>query len=477
METTEGLPPGPRAPMAWQTAGMILRQRPYLERRRRRHGPLFSMSVSGFPRLVVVAEPALARQVFTADPKVLHAGDRSPLRTVLGAHSLLGIDEERHLAQRRLLLPPFKGQRMQAYEATIEAIAIDEIERFPDGERFPVAGAMQRITLRAILRAVFGATGRDFAELERLLPPWTTLASRLAPLPLLRKDLGPWSPWGRLLSLRAQVDAILDRLIAQAQADPGLAERPDVLALLVQARHEDGAPMTRPEIRDQLITMLAAGHETTAHQLSWAVERLTRNPAALARLVAEVDGGAGKAYRDATIREAQRARPVIPFAGRHTMVPYEVGGYRLPADTQIGLCAAVTHFDPRLFPEPDRFLPERFLDRLPDTYSWIPFGGGIRRCIGATFAHMEMDVVMRTLLERVTLEPTGEPDERWAFRGVAMAPARGGLVTVRRRTGQRSWGISTRTPSVGCSGPDPSGPGCPAGEDPLADRGAVSSPR
>jgi cytochrome P450 len=419
--------------MPWQTLGMMTRQRPYLERQRRRHGPLFTLSVAGFPRLVIVADPALAKQVFTADPKTLHAGSRSPLRSVLGDHSLLGIDEDRHLAQRRLLLPPFKGQRMQAYEATIEAIAAEEIDRLPEGQPIAIAGAMQRITLRAILRAVFGATGREFDALERLLPPWTELASRLAPIPALRKDLGPWSPWGKLLSLRAQVDTILDTLIAQAKADPALTERPDVLALLVQATHTDGAAMTNAEIRDQLITMLAAGHETTAHQLSWCVERLTRTPEALERLVAEIDGGTGKAYRDATIRETQRTRPTIPFAGRHALVEYELGGHRLPAETQIGLCAALTHFDPQLFPEPERFLPERFVDRLPETYSWLPFGGGIRRCIGATFAHMEMDVVLRTLLQRVTLDATDAPDERWSFRGVAMAPALGGQVTVRRR--------------------------------------------
>jgi cytochrome P450 len=426
-------PPGPRAPTAWQTLGMISRQRPYLERQRRRHGPLFSLSVAGFPRLVIVSDPVLAKQVFTADPKVLHAGSNSPLRTVLGDHSLLGIDEDRHLAQRRLLLPPFKGQRMKAYEQTIEAIAIGEIDRLPEHERFAVAPVMQRITLRAILRAVFGATGREFDALERLLPPWTALASRLAPVPQLRKDYGPRSPWRRLLKLRAEVDAILDTLIAQAKADPHLTDRPDVLALLVQATHEDGALMANAEIRDQLITMLAAGHETTAHQLTWCVERLTRNPLVLERLQAEVDEGTSKAYRDATIRECQRTRPTIPFAGRHALVEYELGGYGLPAGTQIGLCAALTHFDPQLFPEPDRFLPERFVARLPDTYSWLPFGGGIRRCIGATFAHMEMDVVLRVLLQRVTLEPTQTPDERWSFRGVAMAPALGGQVTVRRR--------------------------------------------
>jgi cytochrome P450 len=429
----EGLPPGPRTPAAIQTVALSLRQRPYLERQRRRYGSLFTVRLSGFPAMVVVADPVLVKQVFKTDAKLLHAGDHSPLRTVLGRNSLLGIDEDFHLEQRRLLLPPFKGQRMKAYESLIEEIASAEIARFPEGTPFPVAGAMQRITLRAILRAVFGATGRDLHELEELLPPWTALASRLAVLPLLQHDLGPRSRWGKLLRLRARVDAILDRLIATAKADPQLEDRPDVLALLVQATHGDGRPMTDEEIRDQLITMLAAGHETTAHQLSWAVERLTRHPDALARLVEEVDAGDGTTYRDAVIRECQRTRPVIFFAGRHTMAPYELGDYRLPKGVQLALAAAMTHFDPALFEAPDAFRPERFTDKLPDTYTWIPFGGGVRRCIGATFAHMEMDVVLRTLLEQVTLEPTSAPDETWAFRGVAMAPAEGGRVTIRRR--------------------------------------------
>jgi cytochrome P450 len=383
--------------------------------------------------MIVLSEPALIKQVFTEDPKVLHAGDRSPLRRVLGPHSLLGIDEDRHMEQRRLLLPPFKGQRMKAYEGLIEEIARAEIARLPEGREFPVAPAMQRITLRAILRAVFGATGQDLAELERLLPPWTTLASRMATLPRLQVDLGPLSPWGRMLRLRTRVDAVLDRLIATAKADAALEARSDVLALLVQATHTDGAPMTNEEIRDQLVTMLAAGHETTAHQLSWAVERLSRHPAALARLVAEVDAGDGHAYRDAVIREVQRTRPVIFFAGRHTMRPYELGGYLLPEGALIASAAAMTHFDPRLFDAPDRFDPQRFLDRRPDTYAWIPFGGGIRRCIGATFAHMEMDVVLRVLLERVTIAPTERPGEGWAFRGVALAPARGARAVIHHR--------------------------------------------
>lgn len=427
------LPPGPKAPRSFQTVGLTYRQRPYLERARRAYGETFTVRILGFVPLVVLTNPEHIKQVFTADAKVLHAGDTSPLRPILGKHSLLGIDEEIHLAQRRLLLPPFKGQRMKAYEGLIAEIAAAEIDRMPEGVELPIAPMMQRITLRAILRAVFGASGRELAELEELMPPLTEHGSRLAMTPFLQRDLGAWSPWGRFLRLRARVDAVLDRLISLAKNDARLEERTDVLALLVQATHEDGAPMSNAEIRDQLVTMLAAGHETTAHQLSWTVERLTRTPQALERLVAEVDAGGSKEYLDATIRESQRTRPVIFFAGRTTMQPYSVAGYDLPRGVQLALAAAMTHFDPRLFDRPDAFLPERFLDARPETYSWIPFGGGIRRCIGATFAHMEMDVVLRTLLARVELLPTSAPAERWAFRGVAMAPAEGGRVVVRRR--------------------------------------------
>jgi cytochrome P450 len=428
----DGVPPGPRTPMALQTLGMMTRQRPYLERLRRRYGPMFSINILGLGRMVVLADPALIKHTFTADPKTLHAGSRSPLRKILGDNSLLGIDEEHHLEQRRLLLPPFKGQRMKAYEPLIEEIAIAEVETWPAGVEFPTAKSMQRITLRAILRAVFGASGARLHELEALLPPWTEQGQQLSRFPQIHKDLGPWSPWGRFLRLRAKVDAILDTLIDDARRDPDLAERVDVLALMVQARRDDGSPLSNAEIRDQLVTMLAAGHETTAHTLSWAVERLRRHPDVLARLVEEVDAG-GKALREATIREVQRMRPVISFAGRHTMKPFEVGGYRLPRGVLIGLSAGLTHYDPNLFPHPDRFDPDRFVDVRPDTYAWIPFGGGIRRCIGATFAHMELDVVLRVILERVTFAPTGAPDEPWRFKGVAWSPAGGGMAQIERR--------------------------------------------
>ena len=446
----DGLPKGPPLPIPIQTLAMMTRQRPFLERARRRYGPMFTIRLIGLGNLVVLADPALIKQTFRADPKTLHAGTQSPLRPILGPNSLLGIDEEQHMEQRKLLLPPFKGQRMREYEPLIAEIARAEIDSWPERVEFETAPAMQRITLQAILRAVFGAEGSHLAELQRLVPPWTSLGSSLAGLGWLQRDYGRRSPWGRFLRLRGAIDTILDELIAVAKADPQLDQRPDVLALMVQARHEDGAPMSNPELRDELVTMIAAGHETTAHTLSWAVERLRRHPDVLRRLQTEVDGG-GRALRDATIREVQRARPVIAFAGRGVIKPFELGGYRLPVGTRILSAAFLTHYDPLLFPHPDRFDPDRFFEMVPDTYAWIPFGGGIRRCIGATFAHMEMDVVLRTLLERVEPEPTDAPDEGWKFRGVAWTPALGGRTAIRRR-GPRGAARSEAEPAYAAAG-------------------------
>jgi cytochrome P450 family 138 len=431
----EGLPPGPRAPVAVQTLAMRTRQRPYLERARRRYGVLFTTRIFGLGEAVVVSDPELVKQVFRAAPDVLHAGTGSPLRPLLGDNSLLGIDEQQHMEQRKLLLPPFKGQRMKAYESMIAEIAAEEIDGWATETEFATAPAMQQITLRAILRAVFGAEGAKLATLEELIPQWTTLGTQLSFAPWMQRSFGPWSKWAKFLAVRAKIDAVLCELIAEAKRDPGLQERPDVLALMAQATHDDGSPMSDAEICDELVTMLVAGHETTAHTLAWAVERLRRHPDLLARLTAEADAG-GKALREATIREVQRSRPVIAFAGRIVRKPFELGGYELPLGTRVLLAACLTHYDPDLFPHPERFEPDRFLDKLPDTYSWIPFGGGIRRCIGATFAHMEMDVVLRVLLERVELVPTDEPNEDWAFRGVVWAPARGGVAVVRKRTRQ-----------------------------------------
>lgn len=466
------LPPGPAAPIAWQTAAVLMRQRPWLERQRQRYGNLFTTRVIGFDRMVACADPALIKQVFTAPADVLHAGDTSPLKVVLGRYSLLGIDEDLHLEQRRLLLAPFKGERLKAYAGTIERIAAEQIDALPTDRATPVGGAMQTITLRVILETIFGATGRQLTELEQLIVPWTEIASRMVVMPRqLHSDLGARSPGGRLARLRGRIDAILDDLIAKAKADPQLEERSDILAMLVQARHENGDAMSNQEIRDQLVTMLGAGHETTAHQLSWAVERLARHPEVTARMIDEIDAG-GKAYREAVIREVQRVRPVIYFAGRTVMKQegYELAGYTLPRRTMIILPGVLTHADPGLFPEPEVFRPERFLDTKPATYEWIPFGGGIRRCIGATFAHLEMDIILRVLLERRSIAPTTAQGERSLFRGVAFAPADGGVATLPARTDAR-WAATgggaggnaaAGAASPGLSADTPAAAGCPA---------------
>jgi len=431
----EGLPLGPSLPMSVQTLAMRTRQRPFLERSRRRYGSMFTLSVVGLGPTVIVSDPELIKQTFRADATVLHAGTASPLRELLGENSMLGIDEDQHMEQRKLLLPPFKGQRMRQYEPMIAEIAAEEIDGWPLDVEFEAARAMQRITLRAILRAVFGAEGAQLQTLEQLIPQWTALGARVSLSPELRRNLGPWAPWPKFQKLRRRIDEALHELIAIAKADPALESRADVLALMVQARHEDGTPMSNDELCDELVTMLVAGHETTSNTLSWAMERLRRHPQIIERLVEEVDVGE-KVLREATIREVQRTRPVIAFAGRYARKPFELGGYRLPVGTRILLAACLTHYDPQLFPNPDRFEPDRFLETLPDTYAWIPFGGGIRRCIGATFAHMEMDVVLRVLLERVELVPTSAAPERWAFRGVVWAPDQGGQTMVRRRAPQ-----------------------------------------
>lgn len=425
-------PPGPRMPAPIQTALAVFAQVSALDRLRRRHGDAFTIRLSGLGEIVVVANPELIKQTFTAPRDVLYAGERSPLRHVLGPNSLLTIDGARHLQQRKLLLPPFHGDRMRTYEAIAREETERELATWTEGERLRTLEPMMRITLNVILRAVFGAGGEQLRTLREILPDLVTVGSRVATMTFLQRDLGPRSPWGRFLRLRATFDQQLDLLIDAARRDPDLEQRTDVLSLLVQATHADGRPMSRDEITDQLLTVLVAGFETTASTLAWAVERLGRHPDLLLRLQDEARSGGGE-LRGATIREVQRSRPAIGAASRFVIEPFELGPWRLRPGTTIFASALLTQRDARFYDDPLQFRPERFLGVTPDTYSWLPFGGGVRRCIGAAFAHMEMDVVLQTLLTTFDLQPTSAPDERWRFRGVAFAPARGGRVVVRRR--------------------------------------------
>jgi cytochrome P450 len=426
-----GLPPGPNLPRAVSRGLFLVAGPQVLRTLQRRHGDMFCVDMPLFGRSVVVASPALVKQVFTAGEDVLVFGEVSPLAEVLGAGSLFAMDGPRHLAERRLILPAFHGQRMRGYEAIVEEEARREMAGWPRQTEFATMPGFMRITLRAILRTVFGAEGAEMRELAEVLPAFVTLASRLALLRGLRRDLGPGSPGRRFRALRARYDAIIERLIDVRRAEPDAEARDDVMSMLLRAHYEDGSPMSRSAIADELLTLLAAGHETTATSLAWAVDRLRRHPAVLTRLTAEARNGDDRALRMATVHEIQRTRPVIPATNRRTRVDFELGGRVIPRGHQIIVSASLIHRDPRFFSDPERFDPDRFLQRAPDTYTWIPFGGGTRRCPGAAFAHMEMDVVLRTLLREIDLAMTDRPGESLRDRGIAHAPARGGRVAVR----------------------------------------------
>lgn len=422
----------PKVPLPSAGIGLLyMAGRPDLASRiRERYGKAARVNIPGFGKCVAVADPTLVKQVFTAPADVLHSGDSSPLARTLGRNSIFALDEDRHLAERRLMLPPFHGARMGDYVRIFEEETLREMQTWPVDEEFPTIDSMMMLTLNAILRAVFGAEGEEFDGLRRVLPPLVKVGSLMTAMPWAQKEWGSRSPWSRFLAYRAEYDALIDSLIAKHRADPDLEERSDVLALLLQARYEDGEPMTRAQISDELLSILVAGHETTAGTLAWAVERLRRNPDVLARLVEEAREG-GSEYREATIWEVQRTRPVIVATERRSVKPFKLGEWEFEPRLHFVVDFIGLHTDPTLFPDPMRFNPDRFLEAGPDTYSWVPFGGGRRRCVGAAFAKLEMDVVLRMLLTRCEIVPTDAPDEKWRFRGVAFAPKKGGMAKMR----------------------------------------------
>jgi cytochrome P450 len=330
------------------------------------------------------------------------------------------------------MLPPFHGERMRAYEPIMREAAAREIERWPDSEPFAVHPSMQAITLEVILRAVFGVERRDLADLLRELLRLTASA-QLQFLVLLARRVGGPDPLARFEALTAEIDVILLAEIAERRADPETARRSDICSLLVEARFEDGAPMDDHEIRDQLLTLLVAGHETTATALAWTLDLLAHHPEALRRLTEEVDAG-GDAYLRAVIAESLRLRPVVPLAGRRLTSDLRVDGLDLPAGTDVTPAIWLTHTRADTYPDPYAFRPERFLNGAPSTYAWIPFGGGIRRCLGAAFAEMEMRVVLTEILRRRLPRAAVKGAERVARRNVTFSPRHGTRILAARRT-------------------------------------------
>jgi cytochrome P450 len=426
------LPPSPPIPKPLLGVAFSISRRWTVAQISRRYGSVFTLNLPVFGRTVVVGEPQLAKQLFMANTD--DVGNIQPnLSRVLGPGSVFALDGGEHRRRRRLLTPPFHGKSIKNYETIFEEETLCEIANWPEGPAFATLEPMMRITLNTILRAVFGAEGEQLDELRRIIPPWVTLGSRVATLPTPSRTYGRYSLWGRLAEYRRQYDAVIDRLIDRVAADPNFESRDDVLALLLRSTYEDGTAMSRLDIGDELLTLLAAGHETTGSTLAWAFERITRHPPVLARLVEEAATD-GNEYRQATILEVQRARTVIDFAGRHVYSPtFELGEWVIPRGYSVLASISLMHDRAEDFPEPDRFDPQRYVGTRPPTFAFIPFGGGTRRCVGAAFANVEMDVVLRTVLRHFAIDTTTAPAEKVHSRGVAYTPKDGGRMVVHRR--------------------------------------------
>ena len=435
---------GPPGPGLLQTGLAVLQPIQTRLAARRRYGPVFRTGDAIAGDLVHIADREMIEEIFRWKPEQYKVAEpREVMEPVTGPSSILLLDGDRHMRMRKLMLPPFHGKAIAHYAQLIEEITEREVERWHPGERIRTRGVAQRITLEVIIRAVFGIEDPErIAELRRVLP---RLSSPSPFLLLVQKDLGPLSPWGRFVRLRDRVDELLYREIRERRGDPGREEplrgdpsgptpRADILTLLLSARDEEGEPLSDRELRDQLITLLLAGHETTATSIGWAFERLLRAPAALERLTAEVKAGEGGEYLEAVINETFRVRPVVPEVFRAPTETTELGGYVFDVGQQLAVSIMLVQYDPELYPpDPEAFRPERFLDGAPEPYTLVPFGGGVRRCLGAAFAQLEIRTVLQTVAARATLRATDTAPERIRLRHVTLVPEHGARVTMQRR--------------------------------------------
>jgi cytochrome P450 len=428
--TVDTLPPGPRLPVAVQTAAWLARPWEFMDRCAARYGDMFTVRLAGERPWVMVSHPDAVKEVFTGPPELLHAGEANRiLLPVVGANSVLLLDDDAHREQRRLLMPPFRGSQLASYADTMTAVAEAEIARFPRGTPQRLHPLMRALTLEVILRVVFGLSeGARLDQLRVELVRALTMTSGIAGQLLL--VLGPKRLRAALAhKLLRGVDRLLYAEISERRQSKHLDERADVLSLLLQARHEDGQPMSDVEIRDELITLLIAGHETTATALAWAVERIVRHPDHQARLTEEIHAGQHE-FRDAVVKETLRLRPVLSLVARRLKAPMKIGGVALPAGVTVVPSIYLMHRRPDIYPDPLRFRPQRFLEQRAGTYTWIPFGGGVRRCLGAAFAEYEMRIVLATLFDSCTVRTTSECPEPVRRRGVTHVPGRGAAVVL-----------------------------------------------
>lgn len=406
---------------------------------RRRYGKVFTIRVASVGTLVYLDDPADIKAVFAGDPAIYHAGEaNSILAGAVGESSVLVIDGDLHRDRRRLMIAPFQREAVARQTAVMAEVAAANIARWPVGTEFPVAPRMSEITLEVILRTVIGASDpARLASLRAVMPQLLNLGS-WASLAIANPDLQRRRPWRYVRRRMDEADQLLYAEIADRRADSNLAARTDVLAMLVRASHDDGRTMTDAELRDQLMTLLTAGHDTTATALSWALERLIRHPDILEKAVCAADASAagdpaGDEYLDAIAKETLRIRPVIFDVGRVLTKPVELAGYRLPAGVMVAPGIGLVHSSAKQYPEPDRFDPDRMLGATLSPTTWLPFGGGNRRCLGATFAMAEMRVVLREVLRRVELKTTRAKGERQKVKHVVLVPHRGARIVVQAR--------------------------------------------
>ena len=444
------LPPGPKQPAALQTIAWWTRSVPFMERTRARFGKRFTIRLLAGPPFVIHSEPEHLKEIFSGPPDVLHPGEGAGiLEPVVGSKSLILLDEAEHLEQRKLMLPAFHGEKMQGLSSLMADVAEREVASWPTGERSALHPRMQHLTLEIILRTVFGLDpGQRLDELRDLLTGILEFSTKPASvMPVLQRGYFGRGPWVRFAEMRERADGLIYELIEERR--DGGEERDDILAMLLAARHDDGSPMSDKELRDELMTLLTAGHETTASELAWASERLVREPRVLDRLVAEVDADGEDAYLTATIQETLRRRPVLPNAEpRLVNKPVEVGGWHYEPGVCLIANAYLVHHDPDIYPDPYAFRPERFLEEAPGTYTWIPFGGGRRRCIGASFATLEMKIVMRAVLSAFGIETGTAGPELTRRRSITVSPRLGASVVLRERNPVRAPSSGHREPAA-----------------------------
>ena len=437
--SSANLPAGPRYPAPLQLLGWWTRPIAFRERCRARYGRRYTIRLPFTPPLVHLSDPDEVREVFTAPPDLLHPGEGARvLKPVVGRNSVILLDEGAHLEQRKLMLPAFHGDRMERLSGLVSEVTEREVASWPRGESIALHARLQALTLEVILRAVFGLdTGRRLDEIRALLTgvlaagdQWWTMLGQ--PPRKWVERVGPWAPFFRQ---RDRARAVVEELVDERRAEGERAiERDDALAMLLAARHEDGSPMSTEELRDELMTLLVAGHETTASELAWAFERLAREPPARERLATEIRSGRDDAYLMATIHETLRRRPVLPNAApRLVMREIEIGGWRYPPEVGLVPDAYAIHHDPEIYPDPYAFRPERFLGQKPGSYTWIPFGGGRRRCLGASFAILEMKAVLRAVFQAADLAPAPEGVELGRRRQITISPRAGAIAELRNR--------------------------------------------